>query len=257
MNEGRSLKQRLEAGGLLVLPGVYDALTARIVAVAGFEAAYMSGYAVAASYGFPDIGLLTMTDMLDALKRICRAVNIPVIADADTGYGNAVNVFHTVCEYEKAGAAGIQLEDQTWPKRCGHMVGKHLIDESEMIDKIAAAVEARHREDLLLIARTDAIATHGFDEAVRRGRRYAEAGADVLFIEAPSEKHFSQIPGLFNKPCLINVAMPDPRITIKDLDEMGYAMAIFPGIALLGATEGAHELCDRLNPTTKHSQIND
>ncbi|RJQ77541.1 MAG: carboxyvinyl-carboxyphosphonate phosphorylmutase [Desulfobacteraceae bacterium] len=247
MAESTSLKKRLQAGEFMVLPGVFDALTARIVQGVGFKAAYMTGFGVAASHGYPDFGLLTMSDMLAVLTRICNAVDIPIIADADTGYGNPVNVYHTVKQYEKAGAQGIQLEDQTWPKRCGHMAGKQVIEAEEMVDKIAAAVDARENEETLLVIRTDAIATHGFEEAIRRAELYADAGADVLFVEAPDPEQMVRIPSLLAKPCLLNAAMPDPNMTAGRIKEMGYALAIFPGVTLLGVVEGAYQLSRLLN----------
>ncbi len=184
--KGRMIKELMARGELVQAPGVYDALSAKIVEARGFNAVYMTGYGTSAGQlGLPDLGFITMTEMVLNAGRIADAVEIPLIADADTGYGNPINVIRTVREYEKAGVAAIHIEDQTWPKRCGHMAGKSVIEVKEMVGKIKAAVDARRNEDFLIIARTDAIATDGFDQAIERGHLFAEAGADVLFIEAP------------------------------------------------------------------------
>jgi len=201
MQQAKKLKQLLIKNELLIAPGVYDALTARIAKFCNFSAIYMSGYATAASYGYTDYGIVTMSEMLENIRRIAEAVDIPLITDGDTGYGNAINAYRTFKEYEKAGAASIQFEDQAWPKRCGHMEGKQVIEASEMVDKIKAALDARINPDTLLIVRTDAIATHCFEEAIHRGELYAEAGADIIFIEAPDKKQIDKIPSLISKTC--------------------------------------------------------
>ena len=180
------LKSRVARGGIVVAPGVYDALTASLAASAGFEALYLSGAAIAyTKLGRPDIGLVSMTEVADALAHVCERVETPVIVDADTGYGNALNVQRTVRLLERAGAAAIQLEDQTFPKRCGHLADKGVMPVREMVGKIRAAVDARRRDETIIIARTDAVAVEGFDAAIERARAYAEAGADILFVEAP------------------------------------------------------------------------
>lgn len=176
MERAGRLRGLLGTEKVLPVPGVYDALTAKVAQHSGFKAVYMTGYGTAASYGYPDFGILTMTEMLDNLRRLSDAIDIPIIVDADTGYGNQVNVYRTVREYERAGAAAIQLEDQTWPKRCGHMEGKQVIEAEEMVGKVKAAADARTNPDTVLVIRTDAIATLGFEEAVMRGLLYAEAG---------------------------------------------------------------------------------
>ncbi|MEJ2718329.1 MAG: isocitrate lyase/PEP mutase family protein, partial [Deltaproteobacteria bacterium] len=199
MNKAGTLRTLLSRDRILPAPGVYNALTAKVAQYCQFECAYMTGYGTAASFGYPDIGLLTMTEMLDNLRRINDAIEIPLLVDADTGYGNEINVYRTVREYERAGAAAIQLEDQTWPKRCGHMEGKHVIEAEDMVRKIRAAVDARVNPDTVLIIRTDALATHGFEAAVSRGNLYVEAGADILFIEAPTSiEQMREIPRLFS-----------------------------------------------------------
>ena len=174
----------IERGEFVQAPGVYDALGARIVESYTFNAVYMTGYGTSAShFAYPDVGLLTMTEMVENATRIAAAVKIPLIADADTGYGNPINVVRTVKEYEKAGVAAIHIEDQVWPKKCGHMEGKRVIDAAEMVGKIKAAVDARQDEKFLIIARTDVLAIEGFDQAVERGHRFAEAGADTFSLK--------------------------------------------------------------------------
>ena len=228
------LRELIDSAEILSAPGAYDAFSAKLVEAVGFEAVYMSGFGTAASMlGLPDIGLLTMTEMVDNAKRMADAVNIPVIADADTGYGNHLNVMRTVEEYERAGIAAVQIEDQVSPKRCGHMEGHRLIPAEEMAAKIRAAVVARKDPDMVLIARTDAISAEGFDEAIRRGNIYREAGADLLFIEAPTAvEQLARIPRLINGPTLVNLAPKTPYLHVKKYEEMGYSMAIYPPISI-------------------------
>ena len=228
------LNDLLSTGKLIVAPGAYDALTAKLIEGAGFEAVYMTGYGTAAAMlGLPDIGLLTMTEMLNNARAIADAVDIPLIADADTGYGNPVNVIRTVKEYEKAGAAAIHIEDQVWPKRCGHMSGKQVIPTNEMVAKIKAATDSRKEDDFLIIARCDALAVEGWDAAIERGHAYVEAGADIIFIEAPeTEEQMEQIPKSFDVPCLINMAPRTPALPVETLENMGFAIAIFPAVCL-------------------------
>lgn len=250
MHAAKILKDYLDSGQLLPLAGVYDALTAKIAQYCGFEAVYMTGYGTAASYGYPDYGLLTMTEVLESLRRISDSVSIPVIADADTGYGNQINVYRTVREFERAGAAAIQLEDQTWPKRCGHMEGKHVIEAREMVAKIKAAVDARSNPATLLIIRTDAIACVGFEEAISRGHLYAEAGADVLFIEAPVDlDQIRQIPKLLPYHCLMNMALGYAGVDLKLLERFGYRFALYPVLSLVGVLRGCIDMCQSLLQT--------
>jgi len=243
---GLSLRQRLAADeSLLVAPGVYDGLTARLAECAGFECVYMTGYGTAASQGFPDHGLLTLTEMAANVARISRAVHVPVIADADTGYGDTANVVRTVQEYAQAGAAALHIEDQDWPKKCGHMEGKSLIPEAEMVQKIEAAVDARGDSELRIIARTDAIAVEGFDAAIMRARAYGEAGADILFVEAPNNlKEMAAIPERLPEwPHIINMAPRTPTVGVDELTKMGYRIAIYPGVCLVAAyTECSEQL---------------
>jgi 2-methylisocitrate lyase-like PEP mutase family enzyme len=230
-----SLKSRLEQNEILVAPGVYDGLTAALAADAGFEALYLSGAAVAYTrLGRPDIGLSTSSEMADTMALIADRTPLPVIIDADTGFGNALNAQRTMRTYERAGASALQLEDQTYPKRCGHLADKSLISASEMAGKIAAMADARAREETLIIARTDAIAVEGFSAALDRAERYLEAGADVLFVEAPqSQEQLQTIGQQFagRVPLLANMVEggATPITGTQDLQAQGYSIVIFPG----------------------------
>jgi 2-methylisocitrate lyase-like PEP mutase family enzyme len=236
-----SLRELIESGGMVLAPGCYDALGARLVEEAGFAAVYMTGFgSAAARLGRPDVGLMTLPEMVDNAHRIARAVEIPVIADADTGYGNPVNVIRTVQEYEAAGVAAIHLEDQMMPKKCGHMDGKQVISAAEMAAKVAAAVAARSSADFLIIARTDARAVEGLAAALGRARLYREAGADILFVEAPqSEQEIEAVASAFpDVPLLFNYAEggKTPPVTYQFLRELGFKLAIFPISTLLAVT---------------------
>jgi len=232
----------------VVAPGAYDALSARLVQQAGFDVVYMTGFGSTASLvGRPDVGLLTATEMIDNARRIVAAVDVPVIADADTGYGNAINVVRTVQGYEQAGVAGIHLEDQVMPKKCGHMSAKAVIDLDEMAGKIRAAVAGRRDPDLLLIARTDAAAVEGLDAAIARARAYADAGADMLFVEAPTSEddiaHVAeQLRGV--APLLFNWAEGGrtPALSLARIAELGFSLVLFPIGTLLAATAGIRAL---------------
>jgi carboxyvinyl-carboxyphosphonate phosphorylmutase len=231
----------------IVAPGAYDALTARILEQAGFPAIYMTGFGATASLlGRPDVGLLTMSEMVDNARRIAQAIDVPLIADADTGYGNPLNVVRTVHEYERAGVSAIHIEDQVTPKKCGHMENKQVVAASEMVEKVRAAVEARTSTDFLIIARTDARAVEGLESALRRARMYREAGADVLFVEAPqSELEVVRIAGeLADAPLLFNFAEggKTPPVSLDRLRELGYRIVIFPIGALLAATTAVRKL---------------
>jgi carboxyvinyl-carboxyphosphonate phosphorylmutase len=242
------LRELLAAPQPLVAPGAYDGLSARLVEQAGFDAVYMTGFGTTASLiGRPDVGLLGGAEMVDNARRITAAVDVPVIADADTGYGNALNVVRTVQLYEQAGVAGIQLEDQVMPKKCGHMSGKALIGADEMVGKVRAAVAARRDPDLVVIARTDAVAVSGVDDALGRARAYAEAGADLLFVEAPTseadvERVASELAGV--APLVFNWAEGGrtPPLSLDRLAELGFALVIYPIGTLLAATAGIRSL---------------
>ena len=237
------LRELIRSPEILVAPGAYDAFSAKLIEAAGFDAVYMTGFGTAAGiFGLPDIGLLTMTEMLENARRIADSVGVPVIADADTGYGNHLNVIRTVEEYEKAGVAGIQIEDQVSPKRCGHMEGQKIVPIPDMVAKLRAAVEARRNEDTMIIARTDAISATGFDEAIERGNIYRDAGADLLFIEAPrTQEQLERIPKLINGPVLVNIAPKTPFMHVKKYEAFGYAMAIYPAITLTAAYRSIKE----------------
>lgn len=230
-----SLKERLLQAQILVAPGVYDPLTAAIAADAGFEALYLSGAAVSYSrLGRPDIGLTSVSEMADTMTLIADRIELPVIIDADTGFGNALNAQRTMRLYERAGASALQLEDQTHPKRCGHLSEKSLISNSEMCGKIRAMADARASENTLIIARTDAIAVEGFEAAIERAEAYVESGADVLFIEAPqSREQLTAIAEQFSAkiPLLANMVEggATPITDTEDLQNLGFSIAIFPG----------------------------
>jgi 2-methylisocitrate lyase-like PEP mutase family enzyme len=237
----RGLGALLASGEMVLAPGCYDALGARLVEEAGFPAAYMTGFGSSASrLGRPDVGLLTMSEMVDNARRIARAVEIPVIADADTGYGNQLNVIRTVQDYEAAGVAALHIEDQVMPKKCGHLEGKQVITAGEMAAKVAAAVAARRSSDLLIIARTDARAVEGLSSALDRARRYRDAGADMLFVEAPqSIEEIETIAATFpDVPLVFNYAEggKTPSVTHEFLRDLGIRLVIFPLSTLLVAT---------------------
>jgi 2,3-dimethylmalate lyase len=242
------LRELLSADAPLVAPGAYDALSARLIEQAGFDVVYMTGFGTTASLiGRPDVGLLSGAEMVDNARRIVSAVDVPVIADADTGYGNAINVVRTVQLYEQAGVAGIQLEDQVMPKKCGHMSGKALIGIDEMVGKIQAAATARTDPDLVVIARTDAVAVEGLDAALDRARAFAEAGADVLFVEAPtSEEDIARVAGELAgvAPLVFNWAEGGrtPPLSLERIAELGFSLVIYPIGTLLAATAGIRSL---------------
>ncbi len=246
--------RRLIAGpDLVVAPGVADALHARLVARSGFQAIYMTGSGTAAvRLGMPDVGLLTMSEMVDNAGRIADAAALPLVADADTGYGGPVNVARTVKSYERAGAAAIHIEDQQWPKRCGHLAGKTLIPAADMAAKVRAAVDARADADFMVIARTDAIAVEGYEAAIERGRRYQEAGADMIFVEAPRDTdQLAAIPQSFSVPSLFNMSVSGktPLLPVADIQALGFSLAIYPNVALLAAMAAAQRALAELRDT--------
>jgi len=246
------LRELLAGPAPLVAPGAYDALSARLVEQAGFDVVYMTGFGTTAGLlGRPDVGLLSATEMADNARRIVAAVDVPVIADGDTGYGNAINVVRTVQTYEQAGVAAIQLEDQVTPKRCGHMAGKEIVPLPEMLGKIRAAVDARHDPDFLVIARTDAVAVSGLDEAVERAKAFADAGADLLFVEAPTsepdiEEVASRLAGV--GPLVFNWAEGGrtPPLSPARIGELGFSLVLYPIGTLLAATAGIRGLLETL-----------
>ena len=245
------LRELLAGDRPIVAPGAYDALSARLIEEAGFAVVYMTGFGTTASLiGRPDVGLLTMTEMVGNARRIAAAVELPVIADADTGYGNALNVIRTVREYEAAGVAGIHIEDQVSPKRCGHMEGKQVVPAATMVDKVRAAVEARHNPDFVLIARTDARAVEGLDAAIDRARRYLDAGADVLFVEAMrSDAEIERVAAEFRGvPLVFNWAEggKTPPQDFERLRALGFRLVLCPLSALLAATGAIREVLARI-----------
>jgi 2,3-dimethylmalate lyase len=233
------LRKLLERPGLVMAPGVADALNARLVAQAGFEAIYMTGSGTSVGrLGMPDIGLLTVVEMADNAARIADASDLPLISDADTGYGGPINVQRTVRMFEKAGAAAIHIEDQTWPKRCGHLSGKTLVPMEEMQAKIRAACDARVDQDFVIIARTDAIAVDGLEAALERAEAYAEVGADMIFVESPrTPEELAAPPMRLKVPNLFNMASSGktPFLPKEELEALGYKLAIYPNFAMLCA----------------------
>ncbi len=243
MKKTAALKALAQGDKAIVVPGVFDALSAKIAEQTGFQAILVTGYAVsAAMLGEPDFGLLTMAEMLDATRRITGAVDIPVVVDGDTGYGNAINVIRTVKEFERAGAAGIILEDQVWPKRCGHMMGKQVISMEENIQKLRAALDSRNDPDFVIVARTDARAPLGLDEAIRRGCAYKQEGADAIFVEAPRDvdelrKIGNSVPG----PLVANMIERalTPTLPADELAALGFRLV---GYVLSGLYCAAYAL---------------
>lgn len=232
MGKAQLIRQALAQNGQLIMPGVYDALSAKIAARAGFEVIFITGYSLSATLlGEPDFGLLTQTEVVSAAQRICSVVDTPVIVDADTGYGNAINVMRTVQDLIRAGAGGMFLEDQVWPKRCGHMKGKQVIPLDEHMKKLKAAVEAKGGNDFFIVARTDSRQALGLNEAIKRGVAFKQAGADAIFIEAPESKEemkeiFRQVPG----PLVANMLERGvtPLMGPKELKELGFDLVVWP-----------------------------
>jgi 2-methylisocitrate lyase-like PEP mutase family enzyme len=246
VSKGQLIRQTLSAQGQLIMPGVYDALSAKIAARAGFEVIFITGYSLSATLlGEPDFGLLTQSEVVAAAQRICAVVDTPVIVDADTGYGNAINVMRTVQDLIRAGAAGMFLEDQVWPKRCGHMKGKQVIALDEQLKKLRAAVEAKQGSDFFIVARTDSRQALGLKEAITRGLAFKEAGADAVFIEAPESKEemkeiARQVPG----PLVANMLERGvtPLMGPKELKELGFDLIVWPLAPLYSAAQSLTEV---------------
>ena len=245
-----SLRSRLAAGEFVVAPGVYDMISARLADGMGFSALYMTGYGTVASHlGLPDAGLASYSEMASRVERIASQCRTPLIADADTGYGGLLNVRHTVRGYEAAGAAAIQIEDQEFPKKCGHTPGRRVIPLDDMVRKVRVAVESRRSDDFLVVARTDARTTLGIDEALRRGEAYQKAGADILFVESPeSEEEMARIGRSFDVPVLANMVEQGrtPLLPKARLAELGYRVAIFPGTGFLAAAAALKSVYGKL-----------
>jgi 2-methylisocitrate lyase-like PEP mutase family enzyme len=250
----RLFKSRLNRKPIVVAPGCYDAFSAKLIEYAGFEAAYMTGAGVSAGLvGVPDIGLLTMTEMVEQARRITDAMDLPLICDADTGYGGALNVYRTIRQFESAGVCAVHIEDQELPKRCGHLEGKRILPVETMEERIKAAVDARSDSNFLIIARTDARAVYGFDDAIDRARRYGKAGADVLFVEAPEGLAELEAIGrmLSGRPLFVNRggAEKTPHISAQALEEFGFSIVIFPGDTQKAAGQAMLEVLQVLKRT--------
>jgi 2-methylisocitrate lyase-like PEP mutase family enzyme len=239
---GTTLKARLLQKNGLLVPGAANALAARVIHALGYEAIYLSGAGLTNTfYAMPDLGFINLTDLASHTQAISQAVPLPLIVDADTGFGNALNTFHTVKVLEAAGAHAIQLEDQINPKKCGHFIDKGVISKSDMVGKIKAAVDARRHQDFLIIARTDARAVEGFESAIERALAYEEAGADVLFVEAPeSVEEIKAIPQRLSSPQIINMVIggKTPNMHAKEFSDMGFGMVLYANAALQGAVKG-------------------
>ena len=245
-----ALARRIRAREPTIAPGVFDMISAKVADRAGFYALYMTGYGIAASHlGLPDAGLVGYSDMLGRAARICEATRTPLIADADTGFGGLLNVRHTVRGYEAAGVAAIQIEDQEFPKKCGHAPGRRVVPLDDMLRKIEVAVEARDSDDFLVIARTDSRGSLGLDEAIRRGRAFSKAGADVVFIEAPeSREEFERIGQEVDAPLLANMVEGgfSPLLPARTLARLGFAIAIYPGTGFLAAAKTLEDVYEHL-----------
>lgn len=256
MDNSKSLRKLLQTNNTIFVPGIYDSLSAKIAQRVGFNVVFHTGYGTAASLlGVPDIGLVSFSEMRDRVSTICNSVDIPVIADADTGYGNTLNTMRTVKDYIRSGAAGIILEDQLWPKKCGHMKGKSVISIDDMESKIRAAVQGRHEEksNLVIVGRTDSLAVEGVDMAIERVKRYKKAGADVLFIEAPNKVDELEIIAKQVKlPLLLNQLEGGrtPLISIKKAQKIGFKIILFPLTSLYASTKA---MFDSLTYLKKHN----
>lgn len=254
-----SLREILAKPGLTVAPGAYDCITARAIEQAGFTVCYMSGAGTAASLGYPDYGLLSLSEMADTAGRIAGAIKLPLIADADTGFGNELNVVRTVMEYERRGVAGLHIEDQTFPKKCGHLANKSVISAAEFTSKIRAAAGARMDSRFLIIARTDARAVHGMQEAIDRANAAMDAGADMAFVEAAQDlDEVALIPRRVRGPCLLNLVWKGrtPDVSFADAQAMGYKLAILPGMLMKAALGTFDEVLRETRTAGRHAQIN-
>nr|AIF11796.1 putative methylisocitrate lyase (prpB) [uncultured marine thaumarchaeote KM3_53_F06] len=257
----KNLKSMLKSKKPLVIPGVYDALGAKIAQKVGFDAMFQTGYGTSATlFGMPDFGFIGATETVDNARRICRAVSVPVIVDADTGYGNALSVWKLVKELESAGASGIFLEDQKWPKRCGHMQGKEIVPQEEYTEKLSAAIDARENKDFIIVARTDARATEGLDAAIERGKQNKKTGADAVFVEAPkSLDEMKRIGKEINAPLVANMIEggATPLSSAETLNKMGFKIILYPLSVLYANTFATMNILKELKKsgeTTKYKQ---
>jgi len=257
----KNLRNMLKSKKPLVIPGVYDALGAKIAQKVGFEVMFQTGYGTSATlFGMPDYGFIGATETVDNARRICRAVSVPVIVDSDTGYGNALSVWKLVKELESSGAAGIFLEDQRWPKRCGHMQGKEVISQEEYTEKLSAALDARESKDFIIVARTDARATEGLDAAIERGKQNKKTGADAIFVEAPrSLEEMKKIGREINAPLVANMIEggATPLSSAETLNKMGFKIILYPLSVLYANTFATMNILKELKKsgnTTKYKQ---
>jgi carboxyvinyl-carboxyphosphonate phosphorylmutase len=255
MTQASRLRALLRRDGMVVAPGAYDCITAKLIEQAGFAAVYMTGAGTAASLGYPDFGLVTMSEMVANARRIAGAVEVPVVADADTGYGNELNVFRTVREFERSGVSGIHIEDQEFPKKCGHLEGKEIVSREDYLAKIRAAVAARSDQDFTIIARTDARAVAGFDETIARANAALAAGADMAFVEAPQTlEEVAAVPRLVDGHCLLNLVRggKTPDLDLREAERMGYKLAIVPGLLIQSVIGICDQMLADLRATSRH-----
>jgi methylisocitrate lyase len=254
----KNLKNMLKSKKPLVIPGVYDALGAKIAQKVGFDAMFQTGYGTSATlFGMPDYGFIGATETVDNARRICRAVSVPVIVDSDTGYGNALSVWKLVKELESAGASGIFLEDQKWPKRCGHMQGKDVVSQEEYTEKLSAAIDARESKDFIIVARTDARATKGLDDAIERGKQNKKTGADAVFVEAPrSLDEMKRIGKEINAPLVANMIEggATPLSSAETLSKMGFNIVLYPLSVLYANTFATMNILQELKKTGNTSK---
>ena len=244
----KSLAEMIRSGPMVVAPGAYDCITARLIEQAGYPAVYMTGAGTSAAHGLPDYGLVTMSEMVENARRITSCISVPLVSDSDTGYGNELNAYRTVQEFERAGVSGIHIEDQVFPKKCGHLDDKELVSLEDYTAKIRAAAAARRSKDFLIIARTDARSVAGFDEAVRRANAAADAGADLIFLEAPQTlEEVAKVPQVVKAPCLLNMVLKGktPHVNLKDAERMGYRLVIF---------DAFHDVAEKAKAGNSHAQ---
>ncbi len=258
MTQMARLRELLRRDGMVVAPGAYDCITARLIQRAGYDAVYMTGAGTAATLGFPDFGLVTMSEMAHAAGRIANAVDLPVVADADTGYGNELNVVRTVRAYEQAGVAGLHIEDQGFPKKCGHLDDKEIVPREDWLSKIRAAAQSRRNPDFLVIARTDSRAVAGLDEAIGRANAAIEAGADMAFVEAPQTmEEVVAVPRRVKGPCLLNVVRggKTPDLDLGEAERMGYKLAIVPSLLIKNVIGICERMLAELMTTRRHPAL--
>ena len=259
MKKTTQLRKLIEQEGIIVSPGIYDCLSAKLAESAGFKMVGITGAGLAASLlGYPDVGITSMAEVLNQTRNIVKSVDIPVFADCDTGYGNPLNVYRTIQEFEDAGVAGLFMEDQTYPKRCGHFEGKQLISTEEMVKKIDAALDARRDPDLVIMARTDARAVYGLDAAIERANAYVEAGVDMIFIEAPrTVEELQRVAKAVEVPSMANMVEggKTPIVSVQDLEKMGFKFASFSGSAQKIALSAMQELFNCLKTTGRLDDV--